>query len=163
MSLQNLGRAAEDPLGSHDMHEMQKRVLFAACPAHGHVQPLLPLAAAFRDAGWSVCFAIGPEFAERMKADGYSVWPVDGTMGDWFAELERRTGAPPGEGLAPDEILQWFIPRLFAEIGAERMVADLVDATAADESDSHVVPSRTRSGQTRGQGGSEASSGDRPG
>jgi len=107
---------------------MRKRVLFASCPASGHVQPLLPLAAAFRDAGWSVAFGVGPEFVETIATDGYSVFPVDGTTGEWFAELERRTGAPPGEGLAPDEILPWFVPRLFGAIGAERMVDDFVDA-----------------------------------
>gem|GEM_PF-943165 len=44
------------------------RVLFASLGTHGHTYPLLPLAAAARDAGHEVTFATGEGFAEVLRA-----------------------------------------------------------------------------------------------
>jgi UDP:flavonoid glycosyltransferase YjiC (YdhE family) len=47
------------------------RVLFCCRPAYGHVYPLLPLAAACRDAGHDVLFGTGEGFVARLEGLGF--------------------------------------------------------------------------------------------
>jgi UDP:flavonoid glycosyltransferase YjiC (YdhE family) len=106
------------------------RVLFSSTPAYGHVQPMLPLAIAFRDAGHDVIVAIAPELAPRVVAAGLTAVPAGDDLPAWWQELERRHPGQPWNGLAPERILHWFIPHLFAEVGAPAMLRDLRVITA---------------------------------
>ncbi|HLH25251.1 MAG TPA: glycosyltransferase [Chloroflexota bacterium] len=107
------------------------RVLFSAIPEAGHLNPLLPLAHALAERGHAVAFASAPAFARRAQDAGFAAYPVGDGLDAWFAELARRVGGPPGEGLAPEEIESWFLPRLFAQVGAERTLAPLFAVVAA--------------------------------
>lgn len=52
------------------------RILFISGALYGHVNPLLPLALAARDAGHEVIFATGPEFVPSLERRGLSAWAV---------------------------------------------------------------------------------------
>ena len=46
---------------------------------------------------------------------------------DWFADLQTRVlHGMPGDGLAPERINHYFVPRLFAEVAAPDMIDDVV-------------------------------------
>jgi UDP:flavonoid glycosyltransferase YjiC (YdhE family) len=107
------------------------KVLFSAVPEAGHLNPLLPFARALADRGHAVAFASAPAFARRAAAAGFAAHPVGDELDAWFAELARRVGGPPGEGLAPEAIEGWFVPRLFAQVGAERTIAPLAAVVTA--------------------------------
>jgi UDP:flavonoid glycosyltransferase YjiC (YdhE family) len=102
------------------------RVLFSTVPELGHFFPLAPLARALYAAGHDVRFATAAALAPRIEAAGFPAVPVGKDLGGWFVELRRRTGTEPGAGLAPDEIMHWFVPNLFAAVGAPSTLADLV-------------------------------------
>jgi UDP:flavonoid glycosyltransferase YjiC (YdhE family) len=107
------------------------RVLFTSTPAYGHLQPMLPLARALKSAGDEVAVAIAPEFVPRVQASGFTALTAGDNMGAWWAELVRRHPGEPWSALLPEQILQWFWPHLFVEIGAAAMLRDLVPAAAA--------------------------------
>jgi len=102
------------------------RVVFAAAPAVGHLNPMLSLARAFAESGDDVTVATAPELSARAEAAGVRAVPAGPNLDVWWAELARRAGGTPGGGLPIDRILPYFIPRLFAEIGTLQMVDDLV-------------------------------------
>lgn len=52
------------------------RVLFTANPMFGHVNTLLPLAAAAQRAGHDVAVATGPDLVEHVQRRGLAAWPV---------------------------------------------------------------------------------------
>ena len=52
------------------------RILFVSGALFGHINPLLPLALAARDAGHEVSFATGPEFVPSLERRGLSAWGV---------------------------------------------------------------------------------------
>ncbi len=107
------------------------RVLLSATPEAGHLNPMLPLARTLAERGHQVTFGSSPAFARRAEAAGFAAQPVGDELDAWFADLARRVGGPPGQGLAPEEIEGWFAPRLFAQVGAEHTIADLVALVAA--------------------------------
>jgi calicheamicin 3'-O-methyl-rhamnosyltransferase len=111
------------------------RVLVAAVPQAGHLHPLFPLGTALRDRGHEVTFASAPSFARRAEKAGFPAVHVGGELDAWFAELARRTQGPPGDGLSPEEIETWFIPRLFGRIGIEQTLDDLVAALVEQHTD----------------------------
>lgn len=97
------------------------RVLFVCIPAAGHVTPMLPLAGAFARRGDEVVVASGPDVAPAVAAAGLGFRCVCPAFGDWFATLAERTHGHPGEGLAPDRVERYFVPRLFGEVGLAAM------------------------------------------
>jgi UDP:flavonoid glycosyltransferase YjiC (YdhE family) len=107
------------------------RVLFSSTPAYGHVQPMLPLALAFRDAGHDVMVAVAPALAPRVVAAGLTAVPAGDDFPAWWQELTRRHPGQPWNGLAPERILHWFTPHLFAAVGAPAMLRDLRVITAS--------------------------------
>jgi UDP:flavonoid glycosyltransferase YjiC (YdhE family) len=107
------------------------RVLFSATPEAGHLNPLLPLARAIVERGHHVTFGSSPAFARRAEAAGFAAQPVGDELEAWFADLAQRVGGPPGQGLAPEAIEAWFVPRLFAQVGAEHTIGDLDALVAA--------------------------------
>lgn len=80
------------------------RVLFSCLPAYGHLQPMIPLAIACRDAGHDVLVATGPDLMARpaeLGLDAAAVGPsrAEGT------ELARRGSA--GAGTDPATRRTW--------------------------------------------------------
>lgn len=103
------------------------KVLVAAVPQGGHAYPLVPLTTAFVEQGHEVVFATGPEGGEFVTSTGARVASVGGGMAVCWQTLAARTRGTPGDGLPPERIMQYFVPRLFAEVGAADMVDDLLD------------------------------------
>jgi hypothetical protein len=92
---------------------------------------MLPLALAFRDAGHDVMVAVAPALAPRVVAAGLTAVPAGDDFPAWWQELTRRHPGQPWNGLAPERILHWFTPHLFAEVGAPAMLRDLRVITAS--------------------------------
>jgi len=65
------------------------RILLTAYPLHGHVNAMLPIARAARDAGHRVAFATGPDMTAHLAAHGLDAWPAGPTHAGTAA------GAPP--------------------------------------------------------------------
>ncbi|MGH3510194.1 MAG: glycosyltransferase [Nocardioidaceae bacterium] len=101
------------------------RVVVSCVPQAGHVLPVLPLAEALAAQGHEVVVAVAADAADLVAGRGVEFRPVGTGLGDWFAELRARTRGTPGDGLAPDRVEGYFVPRLFGEIGAARVVDDL--------------------------------------
>ena len=102
------------------------RVMFVSAPAMGHFHPLVPLALALHGAGDDVVVASAPSVCARAEEMGLAGMPAGPELDQWFAALQSRVRGTPGEGLAPQRILGYFLPRLFGECGAPMMADDLV-------------------------------------
>src|SRR5690348_17310766 len=98
------------------------KVLVVCIPLAGHLNPLLPLIRAFVDAGDDVLVATGSDVRAEVVAAGAEHAPAGHGFGWWFERLDARTRAMPGDGLAPDRILSYFIPRVFGEAALDDMV-----------------------------------------
>jgi hypothetical protein len=101
-------------------------VLVASVPQAGHVYPLLPLARVFAERGDEVLVGSAAGGTEPAAAAGLSVAEVGPDLPEWWRRLAERVPGRPGDGLPADRIVRYFIPRLFAEVGASAMVADLL-------------------------------------
>ncbi|MEV0128323.1 hypothetical protein AB0H83_07630 [Dactylosporangium sp. NPDC050688] len=64
------------------------RVLFTACPMFGHVNPMLPLIDAARDAGHDVVVATGADVVAHLRGRGVTTWTAGPT--------HREAGGGPG-------------------------------------------------------------------
>lgn len=104
------------------------RVLVTCVPQAGHLTPVLPLAEAFAAQGDEVVVASGPEAAEPVSRRGLNFRPTGPAFADWFGALAGRTRGTPGNGLPPERVERYFVPRLFGEIGTALMVDDLMAA-----------------------------------
>ncbi len=102
------------------------RVLVTCVPQTGHILPVLPLAEAFDAQGDEVLVASGADAAEPVTARGLAFQPVGPPFAEWFAALAARTRGRPGDGLAPERVEAYFVPRLFGEIGTALVVDDLL-------------------------------------
>ena len=87
------------------------RILFTTYPLYGHVNPMLPLALAARDAGHEVVVATGEDMTAHLRRQRLGTWRV----GPSHAEI--RATAPPSS-------------RYFA-ISADRRADDLVPRAEA--------------------------------
>jgi UDP:flavonoid glycosyltransferase YjiC (YdhE family) len=101
------------------------KVLVSCVPGYGHLHPLLPLAVALREAGHDVAFATGAELRPRAEAFGFPSFRAGLTIREAFALLTERFPDGAYNQLAPEEILDWYVPHLFGEILAPAMLADL--------------------------------------
>lgn len=101
------------------------RVLVTSVAGYGHLQPLLPLAAALVDAGHDVAIATGSELRQRAEAAGFVAFDVGLSVPAAFAQLAQRFPDEVYNRLAPTEILDWYLPHLFAETLAPAMLRDL--------------------------------------
>jgi UDP:flavonoid glycosyltransferase YjiC (YdhE family) len=102
------------------------KVLVVCVPASGHVNPLLPLVEALLAQGDRVVVATGADSGAAVAAAGAEFRPSGHGEMDWFETLRSRVRGFPGDGLAPERINYYFIPRLFAEIAAADMVDDVL-------------------------------------
>ena len=104
------------------------RLLLSCFPGYGHLQPLLPLAAAYRDLGWQVAVATGPDLVHRAEEHGFPAFATGLSM----AESERRyLDRFPGADLLPvEERLRMLGPHLFVDVAARERARDLVPFVA---------------------------------
>lgn len=107
------------------------RILIAATPAAGHVNPLRPLAAALRDSEHEVVWATGAEVCRDLAAEGFATRVAGPSLPALFGALAARTRGQPGGGVRPDRITHWFAPRLFGEVGVQ-LTADALLAAARE-------------------------------
>lgn len=103
------------------------RALFVAVPASGHVNPLLPLAEALLAQGHEVAFACGEDPGGAIARIGAEYLRAGRSEMDWFELLRTRVRGTPGDGLPPERINHYFVPRLFADIAASDMIDDVVE------------------------------------
>ena len=87
------------------------RILFTAYPLHGHVNPMLPLARAARDAGHEVVVASGADMAAYLEGHGLETWSTGPTHAETAAMTppSARFFALSAEGRAAD-----LVPRAIA-------------------------------------------------
>lgn len=104
------------------------RVLISCFPQTGHIFPLLPLAEAFAAQGDEVVIASGADAAEPAAAHGLTFRETGPSFADWFGALLARTRGMPGDGLPPERVDRYFLPRLFGEVGTALVVDDLMQA-----------------------------------
>jgi UDP:flavonoid glycosyltransferase YjiC (YdhE family) len=102
------------------------RWLVTCVPQAGHFGPLRPLVAALREHGDEVLVASGPAIEAMVVQAGGTFASAGNGLDAWFGQLAARVRGVPGDGLAPDRISAYFVPRLFAEIGAADMIDDVV-------------------------------------
>lgn len=112
-----------------------RRVLFVCVPQTGHVTPLLPLARAYDVRGDDVVVASGPAARAAVEAAGLTFRAICADLDEWFARLAERTPGRPGDGLPPQHVERYFVPRLFGEIGLAAMLDGLDDALRAEPPD----------------------------
>lgn len=103
------------------------RILFVAVPASGHLNPLLPVAGALISSGHQVGIACGEDPGNAISGCGAEHLPAGHTESDWFETFRSRVRGFPGDGLAPERINHYFIPRLFADIAAADMIDDVME------------------------------------
>lgn len=111
------------------------RVLVAAVPQAGHIYPLLPLTKALVEQDNDVVFATGPDALQMAGESEARVIAVGKGFDAWWRALSARTRGVPGDGLPPERVIPYFLPRLFAEAGTIDMVDDLLALARAFEPD----------------------------
>lgn len=104
------------------------RVLISCIPQSGHLFPLLPLAQALVAQGDDVLVATGADAAESVRARGLAFRETGPPFVDWFEALRARTRGVPGDGLSPERVERYFLPRLFGEVGTALVVDDVLAA-----------------------------------
>ncbi len=79
------------------------RILLTACPAYGHILPLLPLARAARRQGHDVLFATGPDLVEQLHVRGIAA----AAAGPTFEGMQaiRAEAYPDFEALSGEQRL----------------------------------------------------------
>ena len=102
------------------------RVLVVSTPGAGHVTPLVPIIGALLAGGDDVVVASGPEAAPIIEKSGARFALAGRSQAECMERLAARTRGNPGEGLAPERILHYFLPRAFAEVGVDEMIDDVL-------------------------------------
>lgn len=100
---------------------MSLRVIFSTHPAHGHLNPLLPVAHACRDAGHEVLFATAPRFCETVRSHGFDCRPAghDYLWSEPLVSFPEIADAPRG----PDQV-RWLIERIGVPMVLTCLAAD---------------------------------------
>jgi UDP:flavonoid glycosyltransferase YjiC (YdhE family) len=102
------------------------RILVVSTPGAGHVIPLVPIVGAFVAGGDEVLVASGPEARLVIEKTGARFALAGHSQGEWMARLASRIRGNPGDGLPPERILHYFLPRVFAEIGVDDMIDEVL-------------------------------------
>jgi UDP:flavonoid glycosyltransferase YjiC (YdhE family) len=82
--------------------------------------------AALLEQGDQVLVASGPAIESMVVQAGGTFAAAGKGLDAWFGQLAARVRGTPGDGLTPDRITAYFVPRLFAEIGAADMIDDVL-------------------------------------
>lgn len=104
------------------------KVLVTCVPQTGHFSPMAPLVGALVRGGHQVAVATAEAMREPVSRLGATFEPAGHGMEEWFGQLAARTRGAPGDGLPPERINHYFVPRLFAEIAAADMLDDVLAA-----------------------------------
>jgi UDP:flavonoid glycosyltransferase YjiC (YdhE family) len=118
------------------------RVLVATVPALGHINPLVPLARGLRDAGHDLVWATSAPMQDRLQAEGFATRQAGPPFDEWRAMLAHRTRGRPGDGIRAERTREWFVPRLFGEVGAALLVDELLALARELEPDVVLFDSR---------------------
>src|SRR5580658_10189734 len=103
------------------------KILAVATPGAGHVNPMIPLIEAFLAQGDEVTVAAGEDPGGAVARSGAVFRQAGRGEMEWFADLQARVlHGLPGDGLAPERINHYFVPRLFAEVAAPEMIDEVV-------------------------------------
>jgi UDP:flavonoid glycosyltransferase YjiC (YdhE family) len=109
------------------------RALFTTQPGDGHLNPLLPVAGALRDAGHEVLFATAASYGPDVQRAGF---PAAAAGEDW--RIDRAAERfPEGASIQGPQALRWWIENAFLGPLAASMHADL--AVLLDEWSPAVV------------------------
>lgn len=111
------------------------KVLVVTASGAGHVNPLLPLANALAAQGDEVVVASDAGNAGIVDKAGLAFRSVGSGEMAWFERLQARTRGAPGDGLPPERINHYFLPRLFAEIATDDMIDDVIAVGHESEPD----------------------------
>jgi UDP:flavonoid glycosyltransferase YjiC (YdhE family) len=84
------------------------RVLFTGVGAFGHVLPQLPLARAFRRQGHAVAIMVPKSMAPAFAAEDAEVLAAGADIPSILAELMRRTGVDPMNGMTLEVETEFF-------------------------------------------------------
>lgn len=68
----------------------------------------------------------GPEVRPVVEKTGARFEDAGGDQAVVMARLAARTRGAPGDGLAPERILHYFLPRAFGEIAVDDMIDDVL-------------------------------------
>ena len=102
------------------------KVLVVSTAGAGHVTPLVPIIRALLACGDEVVVASGPEAAAIVDTTGARFVLAGRSQAEWMKRLASHTRGSPGDGLAPERILHYFLPRVFGEIGVDEMIDDVL-------------------------------------
>ena len=102
------------------------KILAVSTEGAGHVTPLVPLIGALLAGGDEVLVASGPGAAPIVEKIGARFALAGRSQSEYMARLAARTRGNPGDGVAPERILHYFLPRAFGEIGVDEMVDDVL-------------------------------------
>lgn len=101
------------------------RILITCVAGYGHLHPLLPIARALADTGHDVAIATNGEIRARAEAAGFATFAAGISLEEAFIRLVRNYPGEDYNRVAPDVILDWWLPHLFCEIITPAMLDDL--------------------------------------
>lgn len=104
------------------------KVLVVSLPLGGHISPLVPLIRELVTGGDEVVVATGAEAAPIVERSGARLAKAGSGIPAAFERLAQRTRGKPGDGIAPERINHYFVPRVFGEILLDDMIEDVVAA-----------------------------------
>lgn len=104
---------------------MSRRLLVSCFPGHGHLNPLLPLATAFRQAGWELLVSTAPDLAEVAERHGFPAAATGLGQGDIEAALMARR--PDIACLPERERLAAVLPAMFVDIAARSRISETIE------------------------------------
>ncbi|HEX5148517.1 MAG TPA: glycosyltransferase [Candidatus Limnocylindrales bacterium] len=99
------------------------RALFTCVVGHGHFQPMVPLVAAFREAGHEVAVATDPAYCPAVRGLGFDAHPAGLDHVDARARFFAST--PDWKDIAVSDRMRIQQAEMFGRIRVPRMLADL--------------------------------------
>jgi hypothetical protein len=114
--------------GGASAYDAQVKILVVSMPLGGHISPLVPIIRALVAGGDEVVVATGVEVAPIVERSGARLVKAGSGIGAAFERLAQRTRGNPGDGIAPERVNHYFVPRLFGEIVLDDMIDDVIAA-----------------------------------
>ncbi len=99
-----------------------RRLLFCGLPAASHLDPMMPLALAAREAGHEVVFATGDRFVRRLQGLGFKAHRAGRSIEEGMADVHGRPPGQPSTGRLSLDLAG----RLFLDVLARQTADDLL-------------------------------------